>query len=377
MRLPRLSLRLRTLLLLVALVALALVGHRIYLDGPDAHWLLLKLRYGNVEARRSATLQARESAYGLEPAFSLPDDPSAWPEWRLRRQRRAVLLLPALLSLMEDPDAECRANAVRAVRAWAGRHPSKTEKVRALRRILAVTRDRDGSVRAAALESLTAYAFVTHDTEAVINAFRSALSDPSIDVRQKAADGLGGLGVIIPTTQSDAASILIPLLASREDARVRVKAARGLSYFGVDLRRHPPAVGPDVVPALVTALRDPEVDVRRTVAMLLGLTTLDARGKRITSWDRRKDSIIPALKASIADEDMAVRVGSALALFAMGLRDAAIIELIEQGVHDPDRTRRSRSVSALEEWEDEQGADDPVDPAMSAESDVSQQPTHD
>lgn len=86
---------------------------------------------------------------------------------------------------------------------------------------------------------------------------------------------------------------------------------------------------------------------------------------------------MPALKTSIADADMAVRVDSALALFAMGQRDAAIIEIIEQGAHDPDRYRKSRSMSALEEWQGEQGADDPVDPAMSAESDVSRQPTHD
>lgn len=277
---------------------------------------------------------------------------------------------------MEDPDAECRANAVRAVRAWAGCHPSKTENVRALRMILAATRDRDDSVRATAMESLNVYAYVTHDTEAVINAIRSALSDPSIEVRVNAAGTLGSLGFTIPTTQSDAASILIPLLASREDARVRVKAARGLGLLGVD-RRHSPAVGPDVVPALVTALQDPEVDVRRTVSIYLGLTTLDARGKKTSSWDQRKDSIIPALNVSIADEDVAVRVASALALFAMGQRNAAIIELIEQGVHDQDPTRRSRSVSALEEWENEQAADNPVDPAMSAESDVSRQPTHD
>ena len=105
------------------------------------------------------------------------------------------------------------------------------------------------------------------------------------------------LGVIVPATQFDAASILIPLLASREESRVRVNAAWAICYFGKDRDRHPPGAGPDVVPALVAALHDPHVDVRRAVAVILGLTTFDPRGRRITAWDRRKDSIIPALYA--------------------------------------------------------------------------------
>ncbi len=368
MRFPRLSFRLRTLLVLVALVALALVGYRIYLDGPAAHWLLLKLRYGNVETRRSAALQVRESAVlDLETVLTFFDDPRAAPERKRLQQRRAVLLLPALLSLVEDPDAECRANAVRALQALVGHHPSETEKHLALSKILAATRDRDDSARTAAVDSLSGLAEL--DTEAVLKAIRSALADPSIEVRQAAAQELGMIGLTTPATQPEVASILIPLLASREDSRVRVNAARSM-IFGVDHRRHPAVIGPDVVPALVAALRDPEVDVRRTVAMRLGLTTFDARGRTISSWDRRKDSIIPALRTSIADEDMAVRVESSLALFVMGQRDSAILELIEQGVHDPDRSRRSRSVSALKEWQDEQGTDDPVELAASAATDA-------
>jgi hypothetical protein len=61
MRLRKIRFRIRTLLLLVALVALGLFAQRIYRDGPEAHWLVLKLRYGNVAMRRSAALQARES----------------------------------------------------------------------------------------------------------------------------------------------------------------------------------------------------------------------------------------------------------------------------------------------------------------------------
>jgi hypothetical protein len=52
MRLPRPRFRIRTLLLVVALVAFALVAQRAYRDGLETHWLLLKLRYGDVATRR-------------------------------------------------------------------------------------------------------------------------------------------------------------------------------------------------------------------------------------------------------------------------------------------------------------------------------------
>jgi hypothetical protein len=366
MRLPRLRLRLRTLLLLVALVALALIGQRIYHDGPEAHWLLLKLRYGNIEARRSAAVQARQSEGEamfhnlVDSVLSGPANPqTSEARWR-RRQRRAELLLPALNHAAKDPDANCRADALRALHFLASLHASESEKLLALRQILAATRDRDDSVRTAAAGSLAGLA--DRDTGAVINAIRSALADPSVVVRQAATRELGMLGVIVPATQPDAASILIPLLAGREDPRVRVKAAWGMCYFGVDHRRHPPGAGPDVVPALVAALHDPDVDVRRTAAVILGSTTFDARGRAISSWDRRKDSIIPALKAAIDDVDKAVREESALALFALGQRDLVIIELIEQAVRDPARSQKSGFESALKEWQVERETKDPVEP---------------
>ena len=55
----------------------------------------------------------------------------------------------------------------------------------------------------------------------------------------------------------------------------------------------------------------------------------------------------------MADEDAEVREESALALFGLGLRDPALIELMEKGVRDPARARRSRFESALAEWKKE------------------------
>lgn len=218
----------------------------------------------------------------------------------------------------------------------------------------------------AAVGSLSGLA--SRDTGAVLDAIRSALGDPSIEVREKATYELGMLGVIVPTSQPDAASILIPLLASREVARVRAKAAWGMCYFGVDGRRHSPETGPDVVPALVAALDDPDVDVRRTAAVILGSTTFIAGGGKISAWDQRKGSIIPALDAATADDDEAVREESALALFALGRRDPVVIELIEQAVDDPARSQKSKFESALQGWEAEQEASAAVEPADPSDS---------
>src|SRR5262249_27854816 len=158
-----------------------------------------------------------ESMFHLLVASVLSGTPNARSmeaQWR-RRQRRAKLLLPALADATKDPDPSCRANALRALQFLASLHASESEKLLTLRQILAATRDRDDSVRTAAVDSLAGLA--DRDTRAVLNAIQSALADPSVEVRQAAAQELGMLGVIVPATQPDVASILIPLLASRED----------------------------------------------------------------------------------------------------------------------------------------------------------------
>jgi HEAT repeat protein len=185
------------------------------------------------------------------------------------------------------------------------------------------------------------------------------LNDAAVEVRSEAALELGSLGVMCPETQPDAASILSGLLAGRDDARVRNRAAWGMALFGSDSRRHPPGSGPDVVPALVAALRDAEADVRREAAHILGLDTVDNTG-RISKWEQRKASILPALEAALSDEDQAVREESALALFAMGRRDHGVIELIEQDAGSVgDQSRKSRSESAREQWRKESSEKSP------------------
>jgi HEAT repeat protein len=338
MPLPRFRFHIRALLLIVTLVAVCLLGLRIYFDGPpEAHWLALKLRYGNILARRAAAADAWQGGEAWDGFFDGANRAASEMQ-RQRRQRRAEMLLPALVQATKDSDAVCRARALRSLHNLATLDGSEHQENLALRHILAATRDLDGYVRAAAVDSMVGLA--SRDTGAVISAFRSALADPSVTVRLTATQQLGMLGVIVPQTQPDVALILIPLLASEQDARVRAKAAWALCYFGVDRRRHPPNLGPDVAPALVAALHDPDVDVRRTAAHILGLT-VNTQGGGISSWDQRKESIIPALRAAIADDDKETRENSALALFALGQREPVVIELIEQAARDPARFRRA------------------------------------
>jgi HEAT repeat protein len=349
MRLPRF--RLRTVILAIAIVALVLAGWKVVDDGPRTHWLLLKLRFGGVEARRSASDEIWESVRNgafqdlFGGVFGTAPGPQLLAQHRHLWQRRAELIIPALIDAARDPDPGCRARALKALYAMVAFHGSDLQKNQALPLFLTATRDRDDAVRTAAVGSLSGLA--DRDLETVLETFRSVLADPSLEVRQMAIWELGMLGILHPATQPDVAPILTGILVSRRDPRERIKAAQILSVMGVDRRRHPPGTGPDVVPALVAALRDPELEVRREAARVLGHTTLDAQARLISAWDSRRDAIIPALDAALAHDDVVMRQEAALALFGFGRREGVVLGLIEAAALDP--SRKARSESAIEE----------------------------
>ena len=193
----RFRLRVRTLLSLVVLVALVLTGLRVYNDGPESHWLLLKLRYGKVEARRSAAARAWELGVSgmfqnvIAPVVMGPDDPQGSEASCRLQKRRAELLCPALIQTIKDPDPICRANALKALAILTFLNASDSDKSLVLPHILAAARDPDASVRAAAVGSMASLA--GQDTAGVIDAIRSALTDSSVEVRQAAAWELGML----------------------------------------------------------------------------------------------------------------------------------------------------------------------------------------
>ncbi|HEY2156725.1 MAG TPA: HEAT repeat domain-containing protein [Isosphaeraceae bacterium] len=267
-----------------------------------------------------------------------------------RRRGRTERLLPALIRATKDPDPECRVNALKAASAQASLYASEPLKDRVLRNSLAAMHDPDETVRAAALGSTTS-GLGRRDAETFLGALRAALNDPSVGVRRAAAEQLGMLAAVQPETQADVAPILLRVLASREEPSVRAKAIAGVWLFGMDRRRDPACL--DVVPDLVAALRDPEVEVRRMTADVLGRTTIDSRCRPVSDWDLRKATIIPTIERALTDEDRTMREESALALFGLGRRDPAIIELMEKGAGDPDRRRQYRFAKAITAWKEE------------------------
>jgi HEAT repeat protein len=143
----------------------------------------------------------------------------------------------------------------------------------------------------------------------------SMLKDPEVDIRATAANALGALGSWIYEDNPDhseepraARAALQPLAAlildRRQPSKVRIAAASSLSQMLVDAR---------VVPALITALGDPDSDVREHVCHAL------ERGRARTA--------VPALEARLGDRAVKVQVAAAGALLAIGVRKRAVDRL--------------------------------------------------
>lgn len=369
MRRPRFRLSVRRSLALVVLIALGLTGWRIYVDGPHTHWLALKLRYGDAKARSSAATEIRQSEMlgvfneifsgsGI-PGFG--DEPTALPPWRLRR--RAEMLIPVLADGVSDPDPTCRALTLKALVTLTGFRGSDFEKQQTLRLVLTASRDPNEAVRTQAVDSLGSMLIVSRpsDLGAILEALKIAINDPSVGVRRTAVQGLGILGRVQPEARRNVAPLLMHILSSGDDPSVKVKATWALCGFGADHNRLPN--DEDVVPALLATLRDSEAEVRRSTARILGNTTSDAQGRRVSYWEQRKETVRHALKESLVDADMQTREEAALALYWFGERDARIIELIKQG----DRTRRYPFSSALDEIRKAAEAEEAGDDMMETE----------
>jgi HEAT repeat protein len=328
MRRLRFRISIRGLALLILVVALGMLGWRVYLEGPELHWLLLKLRFGNVQTRRATAQEIQRSLGGaflgeLVGMNTVPSAPLERQEFLTRREQRGDLVFSALIAASNDRDPQCRATALSTAGLLAVVRASDLRKAQVLAKALNAIRDREVVVRIAGLEQLVSiaepsYALVT---------LKAALLDPVVEVREVAAFQLGGLGIVVRETQHEVAAILAETLASPQDVRVRIKAAGAMFLFGKDDRRA--GAGPDVVPALIGALRDPEIKLRRASASYLGSTTFDARSRRVSSWISRRDAIIPACRAALSDHDEEVRDNATLALFWLGVRDREIIASLE------------------------------------------------
>jgi HEAT repeat protein len=284
----------------------------------------------------------------------VPEDPRERQEYLTLRQQRGDMLFSALIYAAGDPDPECRATALSAAGTFAVLRPNDLRKSKVLRLALIALRDPNATVRAAGIEQLVYVA----QPSAALEAFKVALSDSSLEVRMTAIRQLGGLGYITRETQTEVAPILAEILASEQDGRVRVAAVWAMSSFGKDFRRD--VAGPDVVPALLGALRDAEVKVRRVAAYNLTST----QTQTISAWTTRKDAIIPACRKAMKDTDEEVRDHAAVALFFLGERDPEIIPVLEEGGRSADASRSRHCKEVLAAWKAESEPTVPGDPAL-------------
>lgn len=349
--------RLWSLLSFVAVVALGLAGHRIWRDGTSTYWAILRLHYGDVGTRRAASLETWNSARNAifedfaGSIIPIPGKERISQRESYRRQRRADLLVPELASVTRDVDAQCRVNALKALSLLVNLNRSNDSRTVAKQCILAATRDSEAQVRRAAVESIVSLAKL--DEKAVLGTLQSALTDPDTAVRCAAAQELGAFGMEVPASQSAVVAILKPIAVSHEQSTVRIQALWSLCLIGIDAQRHPVRCEPDVLPTLVTALRDPRVDVRRESARILAFTNTGRKGQLVSPWVRMRNSIVPALLTALSDHDRSVQQYVALALFALGVRNGIVNTLLIEAVNDPAQPQKSKFVSALREWKAE------------------------
>ena len=198
-------------------------------------------------------------------------------------------LAASLTPLLDDADASVRAAALRAAGAVGGDDPALAKRL--------VARLDDPATRSAALEALAK------------TGADAATSAKLLELYPKAgkADRLAILGALGAAASGESAGV-IAAAAKDGDAEIRVAALRA----GVKV--HPSAK--ESLPALMDALHDPQVSVRRTAAELVGQL-----------GDKETDKVVPALGTLVAmltsSED---RVFALEALRAAHVRDPAALE---------------------------------------------------
>jgi HEAT repeat protein len=107
------------------------------------------------------------------------------------------------------------------------------------------------------------------------------------------------------------------------------------------------ALGPASVPALARALRDPDPQMRRDVAVALDV--LGGGWWHFPDGDSKVDirPALPALLAALQDSDAGVRAWAAQDISAMGAAASAAVPQLRVMLHSPDPGSRGSACNAL------------------------------
>jgi len=159
-----------------------------------------------------------------------------------------------LAGVLRDPEIPVRTNAVYTFTRF-GQQPSGGLLVTPA--LLVALKDPDAGVRKVAA---AAFRSMEGPPRGAIAPLVEALRDPSAEVRAEAAFGL--MGFYSPSAR-EAVPALSAAFAQDPDRQVRINAARALGLMG--------PVARDVVPALRAGLRDPDTGVRDAAAEALQL----------------------------------------------------------------------------------------------------------
>ncbi len=157
----------------------------------------------------------------------------------------------------------------------------------------------------------------------VIPAIREAIADGDKETMDAVLEALASLG-----------EPYVPMVARvLQDKTLRPKAARILAHMGEKARA--------AVPALVASLRDEDPKTRQEILFALG------------AIDAGAAEAVPAMIESLNDEDMDVRYSAAYALGKMGAAAAAAAPALGENLDSPDKFLALASAWALAHIEPE------------------------
>ncbi|MGB3510284.1 MAG: sister chromatid cohesion protein PDS5 [Microcoleaceae cyanobacterium] len=272
------------------------------------------------------------------------------------RDSQPDIVIPALVTLLKDPDNRVRRLAAESLSTiiWQKSNstmPSTAKQI--VPQLRAALTDSEKNVRVAAaitlvkIDSTEAAALVPQLREALADStvsvrkkaalalgkigveaadavpeLREALKDPKVSVRTSAADALGKIGV-------EAADAVPELRETLKDSKVsaRTAAADALVKIGVDAK--------DAVPELREALKDQEAEVRSKAAQALGRIGADA------------EDTIPHLLILLKDPEVEVRSSGSEALGRMGAVSKQIFPELITALKDPSQEVQGIAAEAI------------------------------
>lgn len=319
-------------LVLELLPAVSTWGQNTGWSGEDAPVALRGLSDKNPAVRREAAAVLARMGQGSWVKTALPTLTAALkdPDVEVRRlaadllgrlsSPESTVVVPALCAALKDSDSIVRRNAAAALRGFGtkGAEPALIAALKdpdpgvrlqaaytlghigALGPVRVVIKDANGAFRNDGADSAEA--------KAVVPALCSVLKSADPVFRVEAADALASM-------RADA-KVAVPALANAlkdSDVVVRRHAARALENIGPDAK--------DALPAVIAALKDSDAGVR--YSCLSALQKMYCETKTVVTMRCDVKTVVPVLIEALRDPNIQMRTSAAIALGNIGPEAAA------------------------------------------------------